>query len=373
MWMLVHKSVSAKRRRQKSGRKIGWQHGTFVPNGSAVFFYFKNGDKVMKKILTVVLSLLIGCVGTVMFVGCDQRTVIGVLQYAEHGSLTNCYDGILSGLKERGYTEEKINIVYYNAKGVDADNTTYASTLINRAPAVAVGIATPSAYALASQSRGSVPVVFTAVSDPLAESADFSLFNNVTGTSDKLPVAGQLKLISDFYKEKEPDRTEAVKVGILYTKSEANSVSQIAEFEAQASAYNIEIIAQSVDTAEDIPSAASVLLGKVDCLNNLTDNNVVNNLATVLDKAKTAGKPVFGSEIEQVKLGCIASCSLDYFALGEVTGGMIADILDGTPVSGEFKFETIEDGYSVDYNSSVCEEFGFTLPAEYAGANDTAA
>ncbi len=141
----------------------------------------------MKKILTVVLSLLIGCVGTVMFVGCDQRTVIGVLQYAEHGSLTNCYDGILSGLKERGYTEEKINIVYYNAKGVDADNTTYASTLINRTPAVAVGIATPSAYALASQSRGSVPVVFTAVSDPLAESADFSLLTIVQAPWTNFP------------------------------------------------------------------------------------------------------------------------------------------------------------------------------------------
>ena len=327
----------------------------------------------MKKILMIVLSLLIGCMSVLMFVGCDQRTVIGILQYAEHGSLTNCYDGILSGLQERGFTEEKIKIVYYNAKGVDADNTTYASTLINRAPAVAVGIATPSAYALASQSRGSVPVVFTAVSDPLAKSADFSLFKNVTGTSDKLPVAGQLKLISDFYKEKEPDRTESVKVGILYTKSESNSVSQIAEFEAQASAYNIEIIAQPVDTAEDIPSAAGVLLGKVDCLNNLTDNNVVNNLAIVLDKAKSAGKPVFGSEIEQVKLGCIASCSLDYFELGKITGGMIADILDGTPISGEFKFETIEDGYSVDYNSSACEVFGFTLPAEYADAHDTAA
>ena len=320
----------------------------------------------MKKILMIVLSLLIGCMSAVMFVGCDQRTVIGILQYAEHGSLTNCYDGILSGLAERGYTEEKINIVYYNAKGVDADNTTYASTLINRAPAVAVGIATPSAYALASQSRGSVPVVFTAVSDPLAARADFSLFKNVTGTSDKLPVAGQLKLISDFYKEKEPDRTESVKVGILYTKSESNSVSQIAEFEAQASAYNIEIIAQPVDTAEDIPSAAGVLLGKVDCLNNLTDNNVVNNLATVLDKAKTAGKPVFGSEIEQVKIGCLAAMGLDYVELGKQTGEMAAKVLKGEAKASELNFETIKDAAFYG-NTKVAENLGITLPESLTG------
>lgn len=324
----------------------------------------------MKKIFAVLLSavLLGACAFGLSACGEDGRLKVRVLQYAEHGSLDNCYEGIVEGLAERGYTEDKIDITRTNAKGVDTDNSTYASSIINQNPAVAVGIATPSAYALATAAKGDIPVVFTAVSDPTSSSADFSLFGNVTGSSDKLPVESQLKLITDFFKAKDPSRTESVKIGILYTRTEANSVSQIAEFQSLAAQYNAEIITAPVDTATDIPSAIESIIGQVDCFNNLTDNNVVQNLATLLDKADGAGKPVFGSEIEQVKNGCIASCSLDYVELGKQTGYMIADILDGKSAD-EIDFLYLTDGYTVDYNTAVMSELQFTLPAGYESAN----
>ena len=46
----------------------------------------------------------------------------------------------------------------------------------------------------------------------------------VTGTSDKLPVEEQLKMIREML----PD---AKTIGIMYTTSEANSVSAIEEYE----------------------------------------------------------------------------------------------------------------------------------------------
>lgn len=42
-----------------------------------------------------------------------------------------------------------------------------------------------------------------------------------------------------------------------------------------------------------------------------------------------AGIPVFGSEEEQVRNGCVASESLDYVALGAETGAMAAAVLSG--------------------------------------------
>ncbi len=39
--------------------------------------------------------------------------------------------------------------------------------------------------------------------------------------------------------------------------------------------------------------------------------------------------PVFGSEIEQVKSGCVASMGIDYYQLGIKTGKMAAKILKG--------------------------------------------
>lgn len=324
----------------------------------------------MKKFFAVVVAALTLCLFSVGFSGCgEDKITIAVLQYAEHGSLDNCYQGLREGLAERGYGEDEVSYTFYNAKGNDSNNTTYANTLINMMPDVAVGIATPSAYALANAARGDVPVVFTAVSDPTAESADFSEFENVTGSSDKLPVEGQIDLIKAFLNKGD----ETVRIGILYTKTEANSVSQVAEFEALESEKNVEIVALGVNAANEIPTAIENLIGQgVDCFNNLTDNNVVQNLETLLDKANAANIPVFGSEIEQVEKGCLASCSLDYVELGRQTGYMIADILGGKSAD-DIDYLYLNDGYSVDYNGDVLEKFSLTLPANYSDANNVTA
>ena len=331
----------------------------------------------MKKLIAILLSAFLLVAGVGLFAGCEGFSgllQVSVLQYAEHGSLDNCYNGIVEGLAERGYTEENTNVSRRNAKGNDSENLTAAQTIINSMPSVAVGIATPSAYALASAARGDVPVVFTAVSDPTAESADFSEFDNVTGSSDQLPVERQLQLIRDFFDAKGEEGT--VTVAIVYTLTEANSVSQIAQFEAAESTFDVDIISRGINDATEIASAVDALIAEgADCFNNLTDNTVVQNLSTLLDRANGSNIPVFGSEIEQVEKGCIASVSLDYVELGRQTGYMIADILDGTKTADEIEFLYIEDGYTVDYNSTVMGPLGFTLPEgeAYTTANNVTA
>lgn len=330
----------------------------------------------MKKLIAILLSAFLLVAGVGLFAGCEGFSgllQVSVLQYAEHGSLDNCYNGIVEGLAERGYTEENTNVSRRNAKGNDSENLTAAQTIINSMPDVAVGIATPSAYALASAARGDVPVVFTAVSDPLSEDADFSEFDNVTGSSDQLPVERQLQLIRDFFDAKGVIGT--VRVAIVYTLTEANSVSHIEQFKA-ADKFNVEILAGGINDATELATAVDALIAEgADCFNNLTDNTVVQNLSTLLDRANGSTIPVFGSEIEQVEKGCIASVSLDYVELGRQTGYMIADILDGTKTADEIEFLYIEDGYTIDYNSETMGALGFTLPAgeDYAAANNVTA
>ena len=55
------------------------------------------------------------------------------------------------------------------------------------------------------------------------------------------------------------------------------------------------------------------LASKVDCISNLTDNTVVSALQTVLAAANDAKIPVFGSEVEQVKNGCVAAVGIGLF------------------------------------------------------------
>ena len=223
-----------------------------------------------------------------------------------------------------------------------------------------MGIASPAATGAYAAAKGTdVPVVFCAVSDPvsvgLVESMDKS-GNNCNGTSDLLNLEAQLKLIRAL----QPD---AKKIGILYTTSEANSVSHLEKIKELAPEYGFEIVEQGVQSAADIPQAAATLVGKVDCINNFTDNNVVDNLQTVLSQANSAGIPVYGSEIEQVKKGCLASESLDYVALGKQTAQVADQILKGEDPA-EMAVTTVEDSYPV-INSDVAAQFNITIPEEY--------
>ena len=78
---------------------------------------------------------------------------------------------------------------------------------------------------------------------------------------------------------------DAKKIGILYTTSEPNSVSAIAEYKEKAGKYGFEIVDIGVADQASVTQAADTLINKkVDCITNLTDNNVVGVLPSILEK-----------------------------------------------------------------------------------------
>lgn len=308
--------------------------------------------------LVIVLVLIAG-----LFSGCSSKkegsVTIGIGQFAEHGSLDNCREGFIEGLKEEGYEEGKnLTIKYDNAQADGATASQIANNFVADKVDLICAIATPMAQsAFGAAKNTDIPVIFTAVTDPvLAELAkeDKTPNGNVTGTSDKLPVEEQLKMIREVL----PD---AKKIGIMYSTSEVNSVSAIAEYKAAAPNYGFEIVESGITSAADIPLAADNLLGKVDCLSNLTDNTVVSSLPTILDKAKEKNIPVFGSEVEQVKIGCLAAMGLDYHDLGVQTGKMAAQVLKGEKKASEMNFEVIAEAAFYG-NTAVAKNLGISLP-----------
>ena len=172
-----------------------------------------------------------------------------------------------------------------------------------------------------------------------------------------LPVEEQLKMIREML----PD---AKKIGILYTTSEANSCSTIEQYKSLSGDYGFEIVDTGINTSADIEIAATDLVSKVDCLCNLTDNTVVNALQTVLDKANNAGIPVFGSEIEQVKSGCVASMGIDYYQLGIETGELAAKILKGEVTTKDTNFITASKA-ELYVNTAAADKIGMKLDDAY--------
>lgn len=286
---------------------------------------------------------------------------IGIGQFAEHGSLDNCRIGFLAGLAEEGFVEgENLTVLFENAQADGGTANQIMDSFLAKDTDLICAIATPiaqSAYMAAKDAE--IPVIYTAVTDPvLAELAaeDGTPVGQVTGTSDKLPVESQLEMIRTLL----PD---AKTIGIMYSTSEINSVSAIEEYKTLAPEYGFEILESGISTSADIPLAADALLEKADCITNLTDNTVVSSLPLILDKAAKKKIPVFGSEVEQVKIGCLAAMGLDYVSLGEQTGRMAAQVLKGEKKASEMKFEVIEKAAFYG-NNAVAENLGITIPAE---------
>ena len=321
--------------------------------------------KNIKKIASAALALTVLAASIACLAGCGSSTgtastanasipVIGINQYGEHASLDNCREGFLEGLKEAGLTEGKDYTVDYQNAGFD--NTVAAQIAQNFSAnnvALMCAIATPSATACyAAAEDKDIPVIFTAITDPAAAKLDSG---NVTGTSDKLPVEAQLKLI----RELQPD---AKTIGIIYTTSEPNSVSAIAEYNEKAADYGFTIESVGVTAQSEVTQAVDTLIGKgVDCFSNLTDNNVVGVLSSILEKTNETGIPVYGSEVEQVKLGCVAAAGIDYYKLGIQTGAMAAKVLKGEAKCSDMPFETISE-YSTYINSTALTNMKITLP-----------
>lgn len=288
-----------------------------------------------------------------------RQYVIGIGQFAEHGSLDNCREGFMQGLLDEGIVEgQNLTVLYENAQADGGAASQIIDNFVAKKADLICAIATPMAQsAYSAAKKDNIPVIFTAVTDPvLAElaNADGTPVGEITGTSDKLPVESQLEMIRTIL----PD---AKKIGIMYSTSEINSVSAIEEYKAAAADYGFEIVESGVSSTADIPLAADNLLEKVDCINNLTDNTVVSSLPVILDKAAKKNIPVFGSEIEQVRIGCLATVGLDYISLGEQTGKMAAKVLKGEKKASEMNFEIIEEA-SFYGNNKVAENLGITIP-----------
>lgn len=330
-----------------------------------------------KKILAVLLTavctmgMVAGCggntsdngtAGTQAAEASGDSYKIGISQFAEHGSLDNCREGFLEGLKEAGIEEGKnLTVEYQNAQTDTGTASTIADSFVSGKVDMICAIATPCASsAYNSCLNTDIPVVYTAVSDPVSAglaNEDGTSIGNITGSSDILPVEEQLKMIREMM-------PEAKKIGILYTTSEANSCSTIEQYKSLAGDYGFEIVDTGINTSAEIEIAATDLVSKVDCLCNLTDNTVVNALQTVLDKANNAGIPVFGSEIEQVKSGCVASMGIDYFQLGVETGAMAAKILKGEVTAQDTNFITASKA-ELYVNTAAADKIGMKLDDSY--------
>ena len=278
--------------------------------------------RTMKKVLAVgltavmAMSLMVGC-GSKKDDSSSKTYNLGIIQFAEHGSLDNCRKGFLKGLESEGIKEgENLKITYKNSQADTATDNQIASNFASKKLDMICAIATPSAQSAYNATKDSdIPVVYTAVTSPKAAGfvdKEGKNVGNITGTSDLVLADKQLKLIRQMM-------PKAKNVGIFYSTNEANSKAGIEAYEKVADKYGFKIITQGITASADI-----------------------------------------GSEVEQVKLGCVACVGIDFVKLGKQTGKMAAKILKGEEKAKDMKFETFNNG-DVIINTAAAKKINMTI------------
>lgn len=313
------------------------------------------------KTLRKVLVCLLLCLGIFVSTGCGGKSgvVVGILQTATHSALDNAKDGFIEALKENGY--ENAEFVVKNPEGDQTTMNSMATELIRKSDIV-LGIGTPAAVALQSARDAEeidVVILFTAVTDPVDSGLmeDANKPTDITGTNDMNPVADQVDLIIEL-------APGIKKLGVLYNVAEPNSLIQAEMVKIQAAKKGVEVVVKTVAEAVEISAATAALIQNdgAEAIYLPTDNLIASNMPAVGSVADEMGVPTVCGESGMVAAGGTITYSINYKALGVLTGEMAAKILSGTPCSDVPSTSVDETGLEVAINEKSIEALKIEVP-----------
>ena len=277
---------------------------------------------------------------------------VAIVQQLDHASLDEIAAAVEARLDEIG-AENGVTIEYTTTSG--QGDQTILMQLADQAIADGVDaiipIATTAAQIAAlSAEETKTPVVYAAVSDP--EAASLTGIDYVTGTSDAL----NTQSIMDMMFAVQPDIQT---VGLLYSNSEANSTTPIAEAKAYLDAKGIAYVEKTGNTNDEIMTAASSMVGQVDAVFTPTDNVVMAAAAAVSETLTKGGIPFYTGADSFVTAGAFATCGVNYTELGTYTADMALDILE----TGTVPEYHVMDGGIITVNTETAAALGIDYSA----------
>ncbi len=305
--------------------------------------------------MRAILLALFAATAIVLPAKADDVTV-AVTAIVEHPALDAARDGIKEALAEAGYKDgENLKFVYESAQGNPGTAAQIARQFVGDAPTVIVPISTPSAQAVVAATRD-IPVVFTAVSDPLGAQLVKDMEKpggNVTGLSDMSPVADHVALIKEI-------TPNAKSIGFIYNSAEANSVSTLAALKAEAEKAGLTVVESVATKSAEVQGATRALVGRADVIYIPTDNTIVSAFEAAVGVAEEAKIPLYAGDTDSVSRGALAALGFNYFDVGKQTGEVVARVLKGEK-PGDIAVR-VAAGTDLVINKAAAAKMGVTFP-----------
>lgn len=286
---------------------------------------------------------------------------VGVCQLMQHVALDAATQGFQDKLTELVEADGKtVKFDVQNASGDSATCTTIVNGFVSSGVDLIMGNGTAALQA-AQSGTADIPILGTSITD-YATALDMSDWTgttgtNISGTTDLAPLDGQAEMLKELF----PD---AKNVGLLYCSAEPNSAYQINTIKPMLEEMGYTCTEYAFTDSNDVASITTNACASSDVIYIPTDNTAATCTETIRNVVVPAGVPVIAGE-QGICSGCgVATLSIDYYELGEMTGQMAYDILVGGQNPGEMEIQPAPT-FTKMYNESICQELGITVPEGY--------
>lgn len=312
---------------------------------------------LVKGLTTVVASALI----TGAAFAADMKRV-AISTIVEVPALVATKDGLLQGLKEKGYeVGVNLEVDYQSANGKMDTQLQIAKKFIGDAPDLLLPITTPTSQAMIAGNHN-IPVVFTTVTDPVKAKLIPQYKQpggNVTGVSDAAPISTQLEL----FKKIVPNLK---KIGFIYNPGLDSAAATLGWMKEEGAKLGIEVVESPSPTGNEVLAATKKLVGNVDAIYVPNDTTVIAGLAAIVKIGQDTQTPIFTGEPSDVESGPVASVGVNYFEIGRMGGHMAARVLDGTKpgnIDAIVAYKTM-DKFIISVNLAAAKKMGVTIPQD---------
>lgn len=295
--------------------------------------------------------------------GSTKAAYVEIIQYMDHTGLNECCNGIKACLDKSGI-KYSVTVGSGSAENAVSECEKKAREIAtNGSCSLVIAIGTPCAEVVCPTvtTSGRIPSVFCAVSDPVGAGIVSDIISpgiNCTGVTAALSAEDQLDLVYNM----QPFVTD---IGVLYSDSEQNAVSQLSALKEAAKKKNIAIADESVDDPSELSEKASSLMKRVQAVIILPDNMIAKNSWSITERSIVEGVPVYGVTLTQVSEGCLAGYCYDFTAAGEQAGEQAVQILHGESAAQVPIIN--KQGYSLYINTDRLNDFGMMIPDGYKG------
>ena len=292
-----------------------------------------------------------------------ESYTIGICQLVQHPALDLATQGFKDALTE--LLGDSVTFVEQKASGDSATCSVICTQFVSDEVDLIMANATAALQAAAS-ATADIPILATSITDYgtalSIEGWTGTTGMNISGTSDLAPLDGQAAMLNELF-------PEAKTVGILYCSGEPNSKYQADTIKPMLEGYGYTVTEYTFADSNDVSSVTATACSEVDVLYIPTDNTAASCTEAINNVALNAKTPIIAGE-EGICAGCgVATLSISYYDIGYATGEMAYEILvNGADVS------TMEVQYAPqftkEYNASICETLGVTVPEDYAAIGE---